>query len=191
MNQYPQAARLNKLWLWTIVLAITVLTVLPIAAQDDSSINDSKQDRGIGLVANHKVTAKDLGLPIYPGARPFREKPDEDRAVQFGAWSNASGFKLVVLKLQSDEKPDKIAAFYRKALGRYGEVLNCSGVVDAKKSDEKHDSKRLVCDDRPKAGELELKAGTNDDQHVVSIEPKGSGTAFALAYVEQHGSSDK
>ena len=55
-------------------------------------------------------------------------------------------------------------------------------------------TKDLVCDDddKPKPGELEFKAGTEESQHIVAIEPNGAGTAFSLLYVEAKGSdSDK
>jgi hypothetical protein len=80
--------------------------------------------------------------------------------------------------------PDKVAAFYRKALGKYGKVLSCPD-LSAKPSDGQK-NKGLACDDddKPKAGEVEFKAGTKESQHVVAIEPNGTGTVFSLLYVE-------
>jgi hypothetical protein len=52
----------------------------------------------------------------------------------------------------------------------------------------------LSCDDddSPEPGEVELKAGTKESQHIVAIEPNGTGTSFSLLYVEAKGSdSDK
>ena len=147
-----------------------------------------KDKHSIGFVASRNVDAKDIGLPIYPGAKLYKESSDDDPAIQLGAWANSSAFKLVVLKMQTTDKPDKVALFYHEALGKYGTVLNCSAAESgpAKKTSDKS----LACDDQLSAGELELKAGRKDDQHVVSIEPHESGTRFSLVYVESSGSSD-
>jgi len=146
---------------------------------------DSQKDRGIGFTLSAQADAKDVGLPIYPGARPHKDPSNEDPALQMGAWGTSSGFKLVVLKMESNDSPSKVAAFYRKALTRYGPVLDCS---QASESTGKQNGKTLDCgDDHPKPGGVELKSGTKDQQHVVGIEPNGSGTVFALVYVESHG----
>ena len=44
-----------------------------------------------------------------------------------GLWGGSSGFKMAMLKMDSTDSPEKIAAFYRKALAKYGKVLTCSG----------------------------------------------------------------
>jgi hypothetical protein len=119
-------------------------------------------------------------------------------------WAGNSGFKLVLLKMESNDPPDKVAAFYRKALEKYGKVLSCpdslgsSGTAKSSdgKSDGKNDTKKkdLECDDddKPQPGEVEFKAGIKDSQHMVAIEPNGTGTLFSLLYVEAKGSdSDK
>jgi hypothetical protein len=35
--------------------------------------------------------------------------------------------------------------------------------------------------------EVELKVGTKQNQHIVAIEPEGSGSKFSLVYVRTHG----
>jgi hypothetical protein len=189
----------------SLLLAITVLAALllagkPSASQDskDSEI-PTKGSHRIGVMASDEAGAKEVGLPIYPGARPHRDKSDDSQAAQLGLWAGNSGFKLVMLKMESNDPPRKVAAFYRKALEKYGKVLSCpdsSGT--AKSSDGKNDvnkkKKDLECDDddKPQPGEVEFKAGTEESQHIVAIEPNGAGTAFSLLYVEAKGSdSDK
>jgi len=34
---------------------------------------------------------------------------------------------------------------------------------------------------------VELKVGTEDNQHIVAVEPQGKGSSFALVYVQTHG----
>jgi hypothetical protein len=86
--------------------------------------------------------------------------------------------------------------FYRKELRQYGKrVLEChsSHEADDVNVGEVHGKDReLTCDkdDTGKGGAIELKAGTEDNQHVVGVEPKGKGTKFALVYVRVHGDHD-
>jgi hypothetical protein len=51
--------------------------------------------------------------------------------------------------------------------------------------DDSDGSKELKCDGDNTGNIVELKVGTQDHQHVVSVEPaeKGSGSTFALVYV--------
>jgi len=105
-----------------------------------------------------------------------------------GLWGGSAGFKLFVLKMESSDAPEKVAAFYRKALAKYGTVLDCSNASAASGSGEDKSSKKLTCDDdKPKPNEISLKAGTKEKQHAVGVEPNGSGSTFQLVYIEMKG----
>src|SRR5215831_9551900 len=167
----------------------------PLLAQDktDKEAEGSKGSKGAGIYFNAEAGAKDVGLPIYPGARPHREKEDDSTSAKFGLWGSSFAFKLAVLKLESNDSPQKVAAFYKKALARYGTVLDCGEASSQSgDSEENAPSKKLTCkDDKPKPGEIEFKAGTKEKQHVVGIEPNGNGTVFELVYVESPDSDKK
>ena len=162
--------------------------MLPAAAQD-KGVNVSIQGKDgsdAGLVVSAQATAKEVGLPVYPGARPHKEK-EESSAVKMGLWGSSFGFKLVVLKMESNDATEKVAAFYQKALAKYGKVLNCSEAAKSEKNKEDA-SKKITCgDDKPDAGGLVFKAGTKERQHLVSVKPHGAGSIFELVYVEAHG----
>lgn len=143
--------------------------------------------------------ARKAGVPLYPGARPRRDKENSD-AVNIGVLTEAFGFKLVVANYESDDDPGKVIDFYRDKLKKYGKVLEChtsghGGDVHVNASDhdssdsKESDSKELKCDDDNQGKTTELKVGTEDDQHVVAIEPaeKGAGAKFALVYVHTRG----
>jgi hypothetical protein len=169
------------------------LAVLPLGAQDKkgSSKTDSDMDQeGFGIVASKRAGAKDVGLPLYPGAREHSDKSDDSPAVKFGLWGGNSGFKLAVLKLESNDAPEKVAAFYRKALAKYGKVLDCRGSSKVTIQDDKGgSSNELGCEDeQPENGELVLKSGTKQDQHLVGIKTSGGLTLFQLVYVMARGS---
>jgi hypothetical protein len=169
-----------------LVLGFIFLAALPLGAQDKKGKSDSDMDQGgFGIVASKQASAKDVGLPLYPGAREQKDKSEDSPAVKLGLWGGNSGFKLAVLKLESNDAPEKVATFYRKALKKYGKVLDCTGSSKATvgKSDE------LGCeDDQPENGELVLKAGTKQEQHIVGIKTRDGMTLFQLVYVMTRGS---
>ena len=178
-----------------VTLAAVLLVAQPATSQDSKdSSRPAKGSHSIGVTASDEAGAKEVGLPIYPGARPHKDKSDATQAAQLRLWGRDSGFRLVIVKLESKDTPSKVAAFYRKALERYGKVTSCPD-ASAKASDkQKNKNKDLSCDDddSPEPGEVELKAGTKESQHIVAIEPNGAGTSFSLLYVEAKGSdSDK
>ena len=166
-----------------------------LAAQDkqDKDAEGGKGSKGAGIYFNAEASGKDVGLPIYPGARPHRDKDSDSTSAKFGVWGSSFGFKLAVVKLESNDSPQKVAEFYKKALAKYGTVLDC-GAASSQSSDkdESESSKKLTCeDDKPKPGGMEFKAGTKEKQHIVGIEPNGSGSLFQLVYVEAPDSDKK
>ena len=179
------------------ILAAILLVAQPATSQDSKdSSHAAKGSHSIGVMASDEAGAKEVGLPIYPGARPHKDKSDDTPAAQLGLWGGDSGFRLVIVKLESKDPPSKVAAFYRKALEKYGKVTTCpdSSAKASDKQNNNHKNKDLSCDDNdsPEPGKVEFKAGTKESQHLVAIEPKGAGTAFSLLYVEVKGSdSDK
>lgn len=167
-------------------MVAAVLVALPMSLQS----KDKKNSKSVGFILSQDATPKEVGLPAYPGAQRSADTSDDSSALQMGAWGGNSGFKLVVLKLDSNDAPEKIAAYYRKALGKYGVVLDCG------RSALKHDrgkKNELTCDDTAADGGFVFKAGTQQEQHVVGIERQGDHTRISLVYVmtpEQSSSAD-
>lgn len=165
-----------------------------VAAQEKpDKESGGKGSKGAGIYFNAEASAKDVGLPVYPGARPYKEKNNDNDSVKMGLWGSSFAFKLAVVKLESNDTPQKVAAFYKKALARYGTVLDCS--ADSSKASEKGEGKesnKLTCEgDKPDSGGVEFKAGTKEKQHAVGIQPNGSGSVFQLVYVEAPESDKK
>ncbi len=173
------------------------LAALSAAGQekDKTGVNvtvTSKDGSEAGLVISAQATAKEAGLPLYPGAIPHKDEKNDSSAANLGLWGSTFGFKLVVLKMESSDSPEKVAAYYQKALGKYGTVLNCSGASKAQgDKDKSNNSNKLTCDDdHADAGEMVFKAGTKEKQHLVSVKPNGTGCIFNLLYIEAR-SDDK
>jgi hypothetical protein len=150
--------------------------------QDKQDKKESGKSKGLGFVLSGEATAQEVGLPIYPGAHAQQDDSEDSSALKMGLWGGDSGFKLVVLKLESEDLPAKVASFYRKALAKYGSVLDCPG-SDVKTGDSA--SNKLECDsDQPEKGGFTLKAGSKQKQHIVGIQARGGHTRFQLVYVE-------
>lgn len=149
------------------------------------------EKEGLGLIVSGKVSADDVGLPIYPGSKPHKESSDDSEAARLGLWGGGSGFKLAVLKMDTSESPEKVAAFYRKALAKYGKVLDCSNSApDQSNAEDKNNT--LTCgDDKPEKGGMLFKAGTMQKQHIVGIQPNGQGTFYQLIALGNWKSDDK
>ncbi len=148
------------------------------------------QDKnGAGITFSKQATPKEVGLPAFPGAKLRKDEKDDSASMQMGLWGSTFGFKLAVMKMESNDAPEKIAEFYKKALAKYGTVLNCSDPSPkAPGKDKAGSSKRLECDDdKPEKGGLLFKAGTKEKQHIVGIQPNGQGSLFQLVYVEARG----
>jgi hypothetical protein len=163
----------------TVALAalLGILLVIGLRAQ----AQDSEQD-GAGIIVSGKATSHDVGLPFYPGAKLYRKDNDDSDAARLGLWGGSYGFKLVVVKMKSADTPGKIAAFYKKALAKYGPVLDCTnGGAQASGDDS---SQSLTCDDdKPDKGGMLFKSGTKKNMHLVGVEPQSDGTVFELVYV--------
>jgi hypothetical protein len=154
-----------------------------------SLAQDQKNQKGTGIAVAADADAKDIGLPLYPGSRRHKNEDEGSPGVNFDLWGGGSGVKLAVLKLESDDSPEKIADYYKKKLSKYGKVLDCSHPSDNANdsSDKDNDSsKPLTCgSDKPEKNGLLFKSGTKSDQHLVSIEPNpaNNGSLFQLVHI--------
>jgi hypothetical protein len=159
---------------------------LMVAGAASAGASGGRQDKdGAGVTFSKQATSKEVGLPVYPGAKPHKDEKEDSPSVQMGIWGSTFGFKLAVMKLESNAAPEKIAEFYKKALGKYGTVLNCS---EPSQKPNAKDSNKLECgDDKPEKGGLLFKAGTKEMQHLVGIQSHGQGSLFQLVYVEARG----
>jgi len=177
----------------TQAIALIVAVGLPALAQQSSTQDEPLDVRSsIGdLHVGKDADAQKAGLPIYPGARPKHE--DYNEPLNFSILTESLGLKLIVAKYESDDAPGEVISFYRDKLKKYGKVLECHSQKHGG-DDEVHDgkdpgsSKELKCDDS--SGPVtELKAGTEHDQHIVTIEPRDNpkGSVFAIVYVYNRG----
>jgi hypothetical protein len=170
------------------VVFTVCLTVLAcsINVKKDSSGEEKKVDIDTplgGIHVDKGVDVRDTGMAVYPGAhikpkQSSRDDKDANVDISFLGY----GVKVVAIEYQSDDAPDKVVAYYKDQLKKYGNVLECHTTGHNVQMDPKDDSKELACDSHG-GKTLELKVGTRENQHVVAIDPDGKGSSFALVYV--------
>jgi hypothetical protein len=176
--------------------ALSVMLLLPacsINVKKESNGEDKQVDISTpvgGIHVSKGADVRDVGLPVYPGARL---KPDNSSGDDKSANVNISGFgyglKVVALQYESDDSPAKVVAFYKAQLGKLGNVLVCHTThldVNADIKDHDQDSHELTCEGSS-GSNVELKVGTKENQHIVEVEPDQKGSSFSLVYVRTHG----
>jgi hypothetical protein len=141
-----------------------------------------------GMKINTEVDPRETGLPVYPRARQVARDENDSNAANVNISVGGFGLKVVAVKFESDDAPDKVLTFYRDKVKAYGgKYLECHGLDISVRGDDS-DEKELTCGKHDDHGDsTELKAGTPDRQHIVSVKPKGSGSEFALVYVNKKG----
>jgi hypothetical protein len=142
-----------------------------------------------------QITAADLGLPVYPGARQVNDDDKHKSAdvhLAFGEW----GLRVRAVSYATPDTEEQVTAFYKKALGRYGDVIVCQGNTPV--GAPAATSEGLTCEDdkNPKVqinhgnyglskDGLVLKAGSKRHQHIVGFdEPRDGKTRFALVALD-------
>jgi len=143
-----------------------------------------------GIHVSKEANAADIGLAVYPGAQlKQKDSNGEDKSANVNISGFGYGLKVVAMEYQSDDPPAKLVAFYQDQLKKYGKVLQCHTShmnVDADIKDSDHGSHELTCEESG-GSTVELKVGTKENQHIVSVEPDGKGSSFSLVFVRTHG----
>jgi hypothetical protein len=147
-------------------------------------------------VNTDQTTAVDLGLPVYPGAEVVKgddQHKSADVHLGFGEWQ----LHVRAVSYATTDPQDKVSEFYKKALGRYGNVITCQG--NAPVGTPIATTEGLTCADDGNHGgvkidrhdygtrenSLELKAGSKRHQHIVGFEDSKNGkTRFALVALD-------
>lgn len=163
----------------------------------DGTGKNVKIDTPIGglHVRSGDTNAADVGLPVYPGAQTVPDKDGDKSAdvhMGFGKWQ----IRVQAVNYQTSDPQDKVIAFYQKALGRYGDVIQCQnghpiGTPTVTKEGLSCSSDRIQTNHVDLDQGLLLKAGSRHHQHLMGIEKNdGPGTRFALIELQLPASLD-
>ena len=149
-----------------------------------------------------------IGIAAYPGATPV-ESDNDNHGNNANVNLSFGGFHLGVkaASFQTSDSSDKVLAFYRKDLAaRYGDVIECQDHTPV--GSPSSTSQGLTCsnsdsnvdngDHKPgvhlhgtlngknidAGSELQLRAGSQTHQHIVSAEPRNGGTKIGLVALD-------
>ncbi|MGA2686867.1 MAG: hypothetical protein ABSE85_02230 [Candidatus Korobacteraceae bacterium] len=178
----------------TVVAGVTLLLGACSISVDDKDKKNEKVDIKTpfaDLKVDSSGKAADNGIPVYPGAhlRPADNGDNHSANISIGA--AGFGLKVIAAEYETNDSPDKVKAFYEDKMKSFGTILVCNGHSGGSDVHISHhdDDKKLSCSDTSGDG-WEIKAGSSDNQHLVSIEPNGSGTRFGTVLIQTRGKQD-
>jgi hypothetical protein len=197
----PKPPAINRyLPIAAMLAALALLPACSVSVKDKDEDGNSKVDISTpvgGIHVDEKAEARDTGLAVYPGARKKGSDDGDKKSANVNISTFGFGLKVVALEYESDDPPGKIIAYYQDQLKKYGNVLQCR----TSRNDFKIDDDvpviggkkgyvaggKLKCDDDESGNWVELKSGTTDSQHIVSVHPEGKGADFAIVWVRVRG----
>lgn len=162
---------------------------------DSKNVNIVTPFGGMHVKTNDADVLGSIGLPAYPGAVAVNKDDSDHRSADVDM--SFGGFKLrvKVAGFRTDDSLDKVLAFYRDGLKRYGDVIACQNneamgsparTAEGLGCDNNHGG-HVTVDDKGSAHLIELKAGSEQHQHIVTIDPDGRGTKFSLVALDLPG----
>jgi hypothetical protein len=147
---------------------------------------------GVQVKTDDALVEQGLGLPIYPGAELVKKDDKKTEAADVNLSFGKFQLRVKAAHYRTPDAPEKVQAFYEDALKRYGTVIECNdghAVGTPTRTDE-----GLTCEEgthgksnSDTAGKIELKAGSKQHQHIVGIDPDGSGTKFGVVALDLPG----
>jgi len=179
-----------RLSLGALFAALCILPACSIRTNDNAKNGEKQVDikSPVGdLHVSEQVDIRDSGLTVYPGAKPApKDDGDDKKSANVNLSVPGFALKVVAAEFISDDAPDKVVAYYNKELPKYGKPIQCHGAWNDghKNFDSKDDlSKPVSCGSNGSGDSVELKVGTEGNQHIVSVKPNSQGSRFALVYV--------
>lgn len=168
--------------------ALVTMTACSIDVRERDS--EGKADVEIkSVVGNLSVhtdtTAKDTGLPVYPGAQVLQDEGNDPGSADVTVGNSHFGMKVVAAKFESGDDQDRVLDFYRNQMKAFGRVTECRGNVDFRGPD----GSEPVCREKHDARDTQLVVGTEADQRIVAVKPRGAGSEFALVHLQLRKSS--
>lgn len=181
---------------------VTALCVIPACSISTSEKDKNGNERvdiksPLGdLHVSEDADIRDAGMSIYPGSKPApKEDGDDKKSANVNLSFPGFSLKVVAAEFVSDDAPDKILAYYNKELQKFGKPIQCQGGWDNghanyNSHENKDDlSKPVACGSDHGDG-VELKVGTEGNQHIVSVKSSSHGSRLALVYVRIHTGKD-
>ena len=159
---------------------------------DKKDVNIATPFGGMHVKTNDAAPNEAIGLAAYPGAVPVKKNNNNDASADVDMHFGSFQLRVKAATYRTGDSMDKVEAFYRNDLKRYGDVIACRGHAAvgeptrtmAGLTCEDNDRRRISVDDSDRKSDLELKAGSRSHQHIVGLKPESGGTQFALVALE-------
>ncbi len=163
--------------------------------QGDDGVRISTPFGGMQVKTDDSAVLQNIGLPPYPGATLVKDRDNgaADVNMSFGKFH----LRVNAASYHTTDAPPMVAAFYRSALQKYGDVIECRAGKPV--GTPTRTSEGLTCDDNggghivvsdDHSGKTQLKTGSRQHQHLVEITPDGTGTKFGLVALSLPGNLD-
>lgn len=141
----------------------------------------------MSVKTNDNVNSSSIGLSIYPGATPIKDDGDKSDAADVNMSFGSFRLGVKAASYQTSDSEEKVLAFYRKDMAHYGSIIECRGNSAVGKPDRTAEG--LSCSDgghvhisveKQVGNDFELRAGSPQHQHIVSVETRDGGTKIGL-----------
>lgn len=161
---------------------------------DNKNVKVATPFGGVQVKTNDAVQGSGTGLPVYPGAELVKKDKNGGSAdvnLSFGRFQ----LRVKAASYTTPDGPEKVTAFYRDAMKRFGTVIECNHEqpvgtptqtdqgLSCSDSGGKHGQVNTDVD----SSKTELKTGSKQHQRIVAINPEGSGTKFGLVQLDLPG----
>jgi hypothetical protein len=146
----------------------------------------------MNVKTNDAANTSAIGLTLYPGSIPIKEHDGRnndaaDINMSFGSFH--LGVKAA--SYLTHDPQDKVLAFYRKDLTRYGDVIECRGNNPV--GQPTRTSLGLTCNEQEhhhvtanmsSDSDFDLRAGSQQHQHIVNVKPDDGGIKIGLVALD-------
>ena len=173
------------------ISAVVLAICLPLAGCSMSVDQDKDHDRAdvqIRTPVGHVFVrtgdqVPETGLAVYPGSTPVRGHREAE-AADVSVGNSLFGVKVAAVNYFTDASPSAVLNYYRDAMRAHGQVTECRGNIDFKRS-RPVCHRRLFSDSRA----TQLAVGTEERHRLVSVKPRGNGSEYSVVYVQLTGES--
>jgi hypothetical protein len=178
----------------TLLAALSLITACRIEKNDHgdaSKIKVATPLGGVQVKTNDASVLQGLGLPIYPGAQFQQDSGKSNGSADVNLSLGSFTLRIKSAAFKSPDSPDQLIAFYRKALTRYGDVIECQQGQTV--GSLTHTSEGLTCAEDKNSHydgdsrKIKLMAGSKQHQHVAIIAPDGTATRLQIVAMDLPG----
>ena len=180
----------------TLLAVVSIITACRIEKSDHGDASKVKVATPLGGVqvkTNDSSVLQGLGLPIYPGAQFQQDSGKSNGSADVDLNLGVFSLRIKSAAFKSSDSPDQLIAFYRKALTRYGDVIECQQGQTV--GSLTHTAEGLTCAEDKNSHydgdsrKIKLMAGSKQHQHVVIIGPDGNASKLQIVAMDLPGHS--